>query len=81
MDETIGEPRLDLGVLLRAARRRADLSQRELAVRSGVPHSTVARIESGRAERSPPPGGARFLRACGFAVECSHPLAMRLDRP
>ncbi|WP_309225124.1 helix-turn-helix transcriptional regulator [Salinispora sp. H7-4] len=40
------EARLDLGATLRALRRRADLSQRELAERSGVPKSTVARIES-----------------------------------
>lgn len=32
--------------LVRAARRRADCSQRELAERAGVSHSTVARIES-----------------------------------
>jgi glycine hydroxymethyltransferase len=33
--------------LIRAARRRADLSQRQLASRSGVPHSAVSRIETG----------------------------------
>jgi transcriptional regulator with XRE-family HTH domain len=31
---------------LRAVRRRADLSQRELAARSGVPLSTIARLEA-----------------------------------
>ncbi|GAA2707095.1 GNAT family N-acetyltransferase [Micromonospora olivasterospora] len=34
--------------MLRALRRRADLSQRELAARARIPKSTVARIESGR---------------------------------
>ncbi|HEY8474871.1 MAG TPA: helix-turn-helix transcriptional regulator [Natronosporangium sp.] len=39
--------RLDLSGALRALRRRADLSQRELAARSGVPHGTVGSVESG----------------------------------
>ncbi|MFE9960364.1 GNAT family N-acetyltransferase [Micromonospora sp. NPDC005299] len=38
----------DLPATLRALRRAADLSQRELAGRSGVPQATIARIESGR---------------------------------
>lgn len=37
----------DLGACLRALRRRADLSQRELAQRAGIPPSTVSRLESG----------------------------------
>ncbi|MGK5445552.1 GNAT family N-acetyltransferase [Micromonospora sp. URMC 105] len=41
-------PMVDLGATLRALRRHADLSQRELAEKSGVPQSTIARIESGR---------------------------------
>ncbi|MER5458858.1 GNAT family N-acetyltransferase [Micromonospora sp. NPDC002389] len=43
-----GERLVDVGAMLRVLRRRADLSQRELAALSGVPQSTVARIESGR---------------------------------
>ncbi|MBY8871779.1 helix-turn-helix domain-containing protein [Micromonospora sp. PLK6-60] len=45
---TSGEA-IDLGATLRALRRRADLSQRELAARSGIPQGTIARIESGQA--------------------------------
>ncbi|MEH0843654.1 GNAT family N-acetyltransferase [Micromonospora sp. CPCC 205711] len=45
MSETT--PQVDLGAALRALRRAADLSQRELAERSGVPQPTIARIESG----------------------------------
>lgn len=49
---------------LRFARRRAGLTQRELALRSGTPQATIARIETGRAE----PRYAllqRLLRECG----------------
>jgi transcriptional regulator with XRE-family HTH domain len=38
---------IDLIAMMRAVRRQAGLSQRELAERAGVPKSTVARIESG----------------------------------
>jgi transcriptional regulator with XRE-family HTH domain len=43
MDELDGR----IGDYLRTLRRHADLSQRELATRAGVPVSTVARLESG----------------------------------
>ena len=45
----VPEP-MALGPALRALRRRADLSQRELAAKAGVPKSTVARIESAAAD-------------------------------
>lgn len=50
--------------LLRDARRRAGLSQRQLAARSGVAQPTIARIEAGRAD---PRFGLlqRLLEACG----------------
>ncbi|MDM4722223.1 GNAT family N-acetyltransferase [Micromonospora sp. WMMA1363] len=40
---------IDIGGMLRRLRRQADLSQRELAAKAGVPKSTVARIEAGEA--------------------------------
>lgn len=63
-----GTEPIDVGAVLRALRRQADLSQRELAERSGVPKSTLARIESGRGAE---PGFAtveRLVRAAGGAL-------------
>ncbi|MBM0279076.1 GNAT family N-acetyltransferase [Micromonospora tarensis] len=48
-DRTDAAGPADLGGVLRALRRQADLSQRQLAERAGVPQATLARIESGRA--------------------------------
>lgn len=53
------------------ARRRARLTQRELAARAGVPQSTVARIERGthmpRVDTF-----ERLLEACGMDIELTH---------
>lgn len=50
---------------LRSARRKAGLTQRDLARRSGIPQPTIAAIESGR--QDPRQGTVeRLLRACGF---------------
>ncbi|MFD2763659.1 GNAT family N-acetyltransferase [Micromonospora eburnea] len=59
---TDAEPLTDLAATLRALRRAADLSQRELAGKSGVPQATIARIESGR---SPDPGFRTIERLVG----------------
>ncbi|MER7443642.1 GNAT family N-acetyltransferase [Micromonospora avicenniae] len=56
---------VELGRALRALRRRADLSQRELAQRSGVPQATLARIESGRARDPRFRTIERLVRAAG----------------
>lgn len=54
--------------MLRWGRRRAGLTQRELAIRAGVSQPTVARIEGGlaapRAETLD-----RLLRACGLMLD------------
>ncbi|MCX5068849.1 helix-turn-helix domain-containing protein [Micromonospora lupini] len=47
-DRTVETAGADLGEVIRALRRQADLSQRQLAERAGVPQPTLARIESGR---------------------------------
>jgi transcriptional regulator with XRE-family HTH domain len=69
----------DPSTLLRDARRRAGLSQRELAARAGTAQSVVARIEGGHAD--PSTGTlARLLAAAGCSLELrSHPAPV-LDR-
>lgn len=53
------------GVLIREARRRAGLSQAQLAERMGTSQSTVARWETGRQMPRFDTVG-RAVRACGF---------------
>ncbi|MEV4538822.1 helix-turn-helix transcriptional regulator [Asanoa sp. NPDC049518] len=60
-----GSLALPVSGLLRAARRQADLSQRQLAARSGASHGTVSRIEAGALV----PSLAmmeKLLSACGY---------------
>lgn len=70
---------MDAARVLRAARRRAGLSQRELARRAGVPQSAVARIENGtvvpRVDTLD-----RLLAGCGEALEASPRLGVGIDR-
>jgi transcriptional regulator with XRE-family HTH domain len=64
---------------LRYGRRRAGLTQRELAQRTGVPQSTIGRIESGAVD---PRVGTltTLLRACGFDLEVAPLLGQGVDR-
>lgn len=58
---------MGIGNLVREARRRAGLTQAELAQRAGVPQSTVGRIETGA--RSPSIDlTERLIRAAGFEL-------------
>jgi len=57
---------LDITGLLRAARRAADLSQRQLARRAGISASAVGRVESsGRVDAATL---VRLLQSCGWQV-------------
>jgi predicted transcriptional regulator len=64
---------------LRWARRRSGLSQRELAARSGVPQSTIGRIEAGLVDPRVRTL-SRLLRACGFDLEVEPRLGEGVDR-
>jgi transcriptional regulator with XRE-family HTH domain len=65
--------------MLRYARRRAGLTQRGLAAKSGVPQETIARIE---ASRSDPRVETldRLLEACGMGLEALPRLGIGVDR-
>jgi transcriptional regulator with XRE-family HTH domain len=65
--------------LLRDARKRAGLSQRELAERGGFPQSTVGRIEAGTLEPRVDTL-ERLLRACGRLLESAPGAADDFDR-
>lgn len=54
--------------LIVEARRRAGLTQRELAERAGTTQSSIARWESGRSEPSFA-NVIRLLRLCGFVLD------------
>jgi len=58
---------MDGGSLVAEARRRAGLTQAELASRLGVPQSTVARWETSRIEPSFA-NVVRAIRACGLEL-------------
>jgi len=67
------------GTILRQARRRADLTQRDLAERAGLPQSTIGRIEAGAID----PRATtlrRLLRACGSDLEPAPRLGEGIDR-
>lgn len=58
---------MSTGELIRSARLRAGLSQKDLAQRLGMPASSIARWETDRVE----PGYStlrRVLQACGFDI-------------
>lgn len=65
--------------LLRTARRRAGLTQRELASATGLPQATIGRIEAGRV--SPRADTlARLLQATGHELSIGRALGQGVDR-
>ncbi len=67
------------GRMVRNARRGANLTQRELSAKVGIPQETIARIERGRVD---PRVGTldRLLEGCGFGLESSPRLGVGVDR-
>lgn len=67
------------GRMVRYARRRNGLTQRELAAKAGIPQETIARIEKGRVD---PRVGTldRLLEACEFGLEAMPRLGIGIDR-
>ena len=67
------------GRMLRDARHRAELTQRQLARKSGIPQETIARIERGRTD---PRVNTldRLLAACEFGLEVMPRLGIGIDR-
>lgn len=68
------------GRMLTHARRRAGLTQRQLAAKAGIPQESIARIERGRVD---PRVGTldRLLEACEFGLEAMPRLGIGIDRP
>ena len=67
------------GRMVREARRRANLTQRQLSAKAGIPQETIARIERGRVD---PRVGTldRLLEACGYGLESMPRLGIGVDR-
>jgi len=65
--------------LLRYARRRAGLTQRELAARAGLAQSSIARIENGRVAPSAD-RLARLVEHCGMRLTAEPAAGRGVDR-
>jgi transcriptional regulator with XRE-family HTH domain len=70
---------MDAGRVLRQARRRAGLTQRQLAEKAGVPQSAIARIES-RAVIPRVDTLDRLLEGCGEGLESAPRPGRGVDR-
>jgi transcriptional regulator with XRE-family HTH domain len=67
------------GRMVRDARRRASLTQRQLSAKAGIPQETIARIERGRVDPRVKTLD-RLLEACGYGLESMPRLGIGIDR-
>lgn len=65
--------------MLREARARAKLTQRQLAAKAGIPQETIARIERGRADPRVKTLD-RLLAACEVGLEVVPRIGVGIDR-
>jgi transcriptional regulator with XRE-family HTH domain len=70
---------VDAARVLREARLKAGLTQRELAQRTRVAQPAIARIESGKVVPRVDTLD-RLLRGCGWSLETAHRIGEGLDR-
>ena len=70
---------MDAASMLEMARRRAQLSQRELARRAGVPQATISRIEN-RVVSPTIDTLDPLIRACGMQLRPVEDLTLGVDR-
>ena len=67
------------GRMVREARQRANLTQRQLSAKAGIPQETIARIERGRVDPRVTTLD-RLLEACGYGLESMPRLGIGIDR-
>jgi transcriptional regulator with XRE-family HTH domain len=67
------------GRMVRDARKRAHLTQRELSAKAGIPQETIARIERGRVDPRVTTLD-RLLEACDYGLESMPRLGIGVDR-
>jgi transcriptional regulator with XRE-family HTH domain len=67
------------GRMVREARRRTSMTQRQLAAKAGIPQETIARIERGRVDPRVKTLD-RLLEACGYGLESMPRLGIGIDR-
>lgn len=70
---------MEASEVLRKARNHARLSQRDLAVRSGIPQPAIARIERGHVTPRVDTLN-KLLAACGASLELRPKLGVGIDR-